>query len=272
VRVPVNDIELHVEERGSGPAVLLVHGFPDTSLLWREQVPELAAAGYRVITLDLRGFGRSDKPHDVDAYLPDKLVGDLEGVLDRLDVPAVHLVGHDWGSVLSWVFAATRPERVTSLACLSTGHPAAYRAAGWRQRQLGWYALLFQFDVAEQWLLQDDARNLREFLSEHPDVDEVLDSLRRPGMITPALGVYRAWTPPESLVEPMRPLPKIPVPVLGVWSTNDRFLTEDQMIGSAAHVSGTFRYERMEDAGHWIPLDCPRRTTDLLIDFFEKGA
>lgn len=272
MRIPVNGVELQVEERGAGPAVLLVHGFPDSSQLWRCQVPELAAAGYRVITVDLRGFGRSSKPAEVEQYAPDKLLGDLEGVLDRLDIERVHLVGHDWGAVVSWTFAATRPARLTSLSCLSAGHPIAYRAAGWQQRQLGWYALLFQFDVAEQWLLQDDARNLREFLSEHPDVDEVLDHLRRPGMVSPALGLFRAWSPPSSLVTPMRPLPKITVPVLGVWSGNDRFLTEAQMTGSAAHVAGPWRYERLEDAGHWIPLDAPQRTTDLLVDFFEKGS
>ena len=93
MRIEVDGVRLEVATEGTGPAVLLLHGFPDTHQLWRHQLPALQAAGFRTIAPDLRGFGASDKPgsYDLGAH-----VGDLLGVLDRLEVPAAHVVGHDW--------------------------------------------------------------------------------------------------------------------------------------------------------------------------------
>ena len=249
MNVTVNGVRLNVEERGAGPAVLLLHGFPDAGDLWRHQVPALVEAGYRVITMDLRGFGDSDRPTEVREYRPEVVVRDITGVLDHFGVDRVHLVGHDWGGVIAWTSAVTNPDRLASLTCLSTGHPAAYRDAGWAQREKGWYTLLFQFDIAGTWLLRDDARNLREALTEHPDAEAAIARLRRPGAVDAALGLYRAWAPPESLVAEPHPYPRIPVPVMGVWSSRDRFLTEEQMTGSAAYVSGPWRYERIAGRG-----------------------
>src|SRR6516162_7075809 len=100
MEVARGDVTLHVRETGRGEPVLLVHGWPDTGELWRHQVPALAGAGYRVIVPDLRGFGRSSKPTDVLAYRPSVLVGDIVAILDTLDVPSAHIVGHDWGAFI----------------------------------------------------------------------------------------------------------------------------------------------------------------------------
>ncbi|MGW5362646.1 alpha/beta fold hydrolase [Actinopolymorpha pittospori] len=267
MNLTVNGVSLRVEESGAGPTVLLLHGFPDSSDLWRHQVPALVGAGYRVLTMDLRGFGESERPAEVAEYRPEAVIGDITGVLDHFGVDRVHLVGHDWGGVIAWTVATTNPDRLASLTCLSTGHPAAYRDAGWAQREKGWYTLLFQFEIAGAWLLRDDARNLREALTEHPDAEAAVERLRRPGAVDASLGLYRAWAPPESLLARPHPYPSIPVPVMGVWSTRDRFLTEEQMTGSAAYVSGPWRYERVEDVGHWLPLEAPAKITELLLDF-----
>lgn len=268
--IRVNDIDLRVEDTGAGPAVLLLHGFPDTSEVWRNQVPVLRDAGYRVITMDLRGFGASDRPTDPESYQAATITKDITGVLDGLGTDRVHLVGHDWGSVISWVFAASAQDRVATLTCLSTGHPASYRKAGWEQREKGWYTLLFQFDIAQEWLLKDGAANLREFLSTHPGRESVVEQLSRPGAMESALGLYRAWAPPRSLVSaPVSPRP-VSAPVLGVWGSADRFLGEPQMTGSSAVVEGDWQYERIEGAGHWLPLEVPAVVNRLLLEFFAK--
>jgi pimeloyl-ACP methyl ester carboxylesterase len=268
----VNGLNIYVEAAGDGPPVLLLHGFPDCSELWRHQVPVLAEAGYRVITMDPRGYGSSDKPLRVEEYRPSVLLSDVAGVLDQLDAGPVHLVGHDWGAAVAWMFAAKSPDRLTSLTCLSSGHPAAFGRAGWAQREKSWYVLLFQFDVTEEWLLRDDARNLREILADHPDAQAAVRRLQSPGAATAALGLYRAFAPPSSLLAPPRPPAPIPVPVMGMWGSADRFLTEAQMTGSAAEVSGPWRYERVEGAGHWIPLDAPETASRLLLDFLGSTA
>jgi len=183
------------------------------------------------------------------------VVGDLIARLDRLKIQHSHVVGHDWGGAIGAVLAALAPERVTSLTCLSVGHPAAFAAAGWEQRQKSWYMLLFQFPgVAEQWLSQHDFANLRAW-SGHPEIDDVVARLRSPATLEASLGLYRAILPPESLLAPPADLPPIRVPTMGVWSTGDLAVTEQAMTATEGYVSGGWRYERIKRAGHWMQLD-----------------
>ncbi len=267
MRVEVDGVGLEVSSVGTGPAVLLLHGFPDTHELWRHQVPALHAAGFRTIAPDLRGFGASDKPG---AYGVGAHVGDLVGLLDRLDVPVAHVVGHDWGAAIGWALAALAPDRVRSLAALSVGHPAAFAQGGLAQREKSWYMLLFQFEgVAEQWLSADDFANLREW-SRHPDADAVVARLAEPGALTAALGIYRASLPPSSLVARPPSLPPVTAPTLGVWSSGDRFLIEGPMVASGQYVAGPWTYARVEDAGHWLQLDRPAAVNQLLLDFLTR--
>jgi pimeloyl-ACP methyl ester carboxylesterase len=272
MRIDVNGIGLEVADSGEGPPVLLVHGWPDTHDLWREQVAVLNAAGFRAIAPDLRGFGGSDKPADVEACGIPQHVGDLMGVLDHLGLDRAHVVGHDWGGAIAAVLAALVPDRVASVTLLSVGHPAAFAAAGLPQREKSWYMLLFQFaGVAETWLSDDDFANMRDW-SHHPHMDEVRARLRDPAALTASLAIYRAVLPAEVLVAPPVALPPIPVPTMGIWSSGDMALTEAAMTGTAAHVTGPWRYERIEGVGHWIPLEAPDRLNELLLDFLSRTA
>ncbi|MET1058480.1 MAG: alpha/beta fold hydrolase [Nocardioides sp.] len=267
--VTLDGIRMFVQDEGAGEPVLLLHGWPDTHALWSGQVAALTAAGYRTIAPDLRGFGASDKPDDVSGYGMLQVLGDLLGLLDRLGVRRAHVVGHDWGGAIGCMLAAMAPGRVSSLTCLSVGHPAAIREAGWEQREKSWYMLLFQFPgVAERWLSQDDFANLRSWAG-HPRIDEVVTRLRAPGALTASLGLYRAVLPPESLLTPPGALPPIQVPTMGVWSAGDVALTERAMTGTERYVVGGWRYERIEDAGHWMQLDAPDTVNRLLLDFLD---
>ncbi|TDO46875.1 hypothetical protein EV643_110258 [Kribbella sp. VKM Ac-2527] len=165
------------------------------------------------------------------------------------------------------MFAALSPERVASLTCLSVGHPAAFAAAGWEQREKSWYMLLFQFPgVAEHWLAADDFANLPSW-SRHPDIDSVVAHLRDPAGLTASLALYRAILPPESLIRPPTELPPIHAPTMGLWSTEDFAITEQALTGTAAFVHGPWRYERIDGIGHWPQLDAPNQVNALLLDF-----
>ncbi|WP_030693902.1 alpha/beta fold hydrolase [Streptomyces globisporus] len=276
MHVELSDVTLDVEVSGEGPAVLLVHGFPDTHHLWRHQVAALTAAGFRCVAPTLRGFGASDRPEGgPEAYHPGKHVGDLVELLARLDLDRVHLVGHDWGSGIAQALTQFFPDRVRSLSILSVGHLASIRSAGWEQRQRSWYMLLFQLaGLAEDWLARDDFAGMRDMLGEHPDAEAVIESLRAPGALTAALNIYRAGIPAEvqfGVEAPAVPLPES-VPVMGVWSTGDRFLTERSMSGTEEYVSGGWRYERVEDAGHWLQLDRPEKVNELLLSFLKENS
>ncbi|MGW8763042.1 alpha/beta fold hydrolase [Streptomyces sp. NPDC055815] len=276
MRVELSEVTLDVEVGGEGPAVLLVHGFPDSHRLWRHQVPALHAAGFRTVVPTLRGFGDSDRPEGgPEAYHPGKHVGDMVELLAHLDLDQVHLVGHDWGSGIAQAVTQFFPDRVRSLSILSVGHLGSIRAAGWEQKQRSWYMLLFQLaGVAEDWLARDDYANLREMLGEHPDAEAAIETLRAPGALTAALDIYRAGLPPEvqfGADVPAVPLPES-VPVMGLWSTGDRFLTERSMSGTGEYVAGSWRYERVEDAGHWLQLDQPEKVNELLLSFLKENG
>ncbi|HVC69508.1 MAG TPA: alpha/beta fold hydrolase [Acidimicrobiales bacterium] len=270
MRVEVNGVGIEYEVTGEGRPVVLLHGFPDSGRLWRHQVPALADAGFQVIVPDLRGYGGSDQPKEVEAYSFPFLAGDVLGVLDQLGVERAHVVGHDWGAALAWVMGSLVPDRVDHLAALSVGHPLSFRAVGREQQEKSWYMLLFQFEpVAEQWLSNDDWANFRSW-GDHPDADAVIADLERTGSLTPGLNWYRANVPPEALIGPPLELPAVAAPTMGVWGTGDFALTEAQMTGSSAYVTGPWRYERVDGVAHWMQLEKPDVVNRLLLDFLPR--
>jgi pimeloyl-ACP methyl ester carboxylesterase len=275
--IDLGDITVHVRDTGSGTPVVLLHGWPDTGDLWRHQVPALTASGYRVIAPDLRGFGRSDRPEAVEAYRIRSLVGDVLGVLDAVGAGRAAVVGHDWGASLAWATAMGAPDRVARLVPISVGHPGSNAFAGLRQRQLSWYMLWFIAPgVAERVLPADDWAWYREWAwqgksrDDDPDLRRQLGDLERPGALTAGLNWYRANILPERYVlspADVAGMATVSCPTMAVWSTGDMALGEEQMLVSERFVTGPWRYERIEDAGHWIPTEAPERLSELLLDF-----
>jgi pimeloyl-ACP methyl ester carboxylesterase len=266
-RVPGDGIELAVLDEGEGTPVLLLHGFPDSSYLWRHQVPALLGAGMRVIAPDLRGFGESDKPTAVEDYALRHSLADAVAVLDALGVQRAHVVGHDWGAGLAWVLAGFAPERVERLVVMSVGHPNTHEPTI-EQREKGWYQLLFQFEgVAEELLARDDWKLFRELLRGDGDGERYLADLSRPGTLAAGLNWYRANTHPARELERRRRFPAIAAPTLGVWSSRDNYLLEEPMRRSGEHVTGSWQYERIEGASHWMQLEAPERVNELLLGF-----
>jgi pimeloyl-ACP methyl ester carboxylesterase len=266
-RIAGDGVTLAVLDEGEGTPVLLLHGFPDSSRLWRNQVPALVEAGLRAIAPDLRGFGESDKPAGVESYGIARSVADMVAVLDALGVERAHVVGHDWGAAVAWGLAAFVPDRVDRLVAMSVGHPMAFRERPLEQREKGWYQLLFQFEEAEALLARDDWRLFRVWMRNNGDFDHYIPDLSRPGALTAALNWYRANLAPRRELEPRTPVPPVAAPTLGIWSNGDNYLVEDGMLRSADHVTGPWRYERIEGASHWVMLDAPQQVNELLLEF-----
>ena len=266
--VEANGLRFRVEDRGSGAPVVLLHGWPDTSRLWRHQIDALTAAGYRAIAPDLRGRGHSDRPSQVSDYALSSTVRDVTGILDALGVQRAHVVGHDWGAVAAWLLASLAPDRVDRLVAISVGFPGAAGRPTLDTLQKAWYRLLFLFEgVAEDLLRQDDWYLLRELLQTYPDLDAALAEFGEPDALTASLNWYRANVPVQRLLGGGRSLPTVAAPTLGIWSSGDLYLTEQGMTRSAERVTGPWRYECVEGAGHWIPLERPERLNSLLLDF-----
>jgi pimeloyl-ACP methyl ester carboxylesterase len=258
-------LEVWVDGPEDGPAVLFLHGWPDSHSLWRHQVAALTEAGFRTIAPDLRGFGESDKPTDVEAYALKNVVVDAVMILGALGVEKASVVAHDWGAAAAWGLAAFVPDKVERLAALSVGHPDAFAAAGYEQRMRSWYMLLFQFEgIAEQYLTEGEGAVM---FATHPDADEVRRAMAEPGALTAGLGWYRANAHPRNLVAERTPFPPVTCPVLGIWSSNDIALTEAQMKLSERFVEGPWRYERLDGPGHWMQVEAPDEVNRLLVDF-----
>jgi pimeloyl-ACP methyl ester carboxylesterase len=272
--VRTGGVELNVATAGHGAPVLLLHGFPDSWQVWRYQIGALAAAGYRVIAPDLRGYGRSSRPAGVEAYRADRLLDDVVAVLADGGVASAAVVGHDWGAGLAWQLAFRRPDLVDRLTVLSVGHYGAGAAAGLTQLRWSWYMLWFQFPgVAEEVFPRDNWRFFREWAwdgpapGDNPECERQIADLARPGALTAALNWYRANLGPDRyVVTDPPPGPRVSCPTMGVWSTRDRFLSEAQMLGSEKYVDGPWRYERV-DADHWLPTSAPNEVNRLLLDF-----
>jgi pimeloyl-ACP methyl ester carboxylesterase len=261
----VNGISFYVEDEGRGRPVLLLHGWPDSVYLWRNQIPFLVKNGFRAIAPDLRGLGRSDRPEDVTTYSLQNAVDDAVGILDAFGIEVADIVGHDWGAAVAWFIAMAHPDRVRKLVVLSVPHPLAPRTL--RQREMAWYQLFFQFEgIAEAWLQHDDWALFRELTRGDGDVDRYISDLSRPGALTASLNWYRANLAPR-MPGPPPNLRPVEAPTLGIWSTNDYYLDGERMKMSGHFVKGPWRYEQIEGASHWIPLDAPDRLNQLLIEW-----
>lgn len=264
-QVAVERAKLTVWTAGRGPAVLLVHGFPDDHSVWRHQVPALVQAGYRVVVPDMRGCGESSMPPRVSDYRLAFQIEDLQTVITALGLDEVHLVGHDLGAVIGWHVAMEHPELVRSYTALSVGHPRAYATDGVKQKLMGWYAAVFQLrGVGEALMSGRDWALGRRLLGNHPEVEHWARRFKVPGRLTAAINFYRANIGPLML---RRDYPPVTVPVMGIWSDGDRYLTETQMTRSAGMVQGSWRYQRVAGASHWLQLDRPNEVNALLLDF-----
>ncbi|HUG14525.1 MAG TPA: alpha/beta hydrolase [Thermomicrobiales bacterium] len=269
--IMANGLRFHVTDRGNGTPGMLLHGFPDTANLWESQIEALVAAGYRAIAPDMRGRGRSERPPEVSDFALPHCVADVAGIMDALDIERAHVIGHDWGAAVAWLFAMLRPERVERLIAVSVGCPGAVTKPTLEGLQKGWYRLLIQFeDTAEELFQRDDWCLLRELLQWSPRADEYIATLSEPGALTAAFNWYRANLPPERLLGPGRPLPAVTAPTMGVFGAHDAYLTEQAMRMSERKVEGEWRYEHFNDAGHWLTLEEPERFNALMLDFLGR--
>lgn len=263
--VNVNGIDLYVVVDGVGPTLLLLHGFPDTHHLWRNVTPHLVAAGFRVVAFDQRGYGQSNAPADVSAYSIDKIASDAIGVISALGITEkVKLVGHDWGAFIGWYLCLAYPEQFDSFVAISVGHPLAYRNAGPAQWLKGWYVIMFQIPGLAEWLFSaNNYAALKRISKSSDDETQRINAFSRKCRLTAALNWYRAnfKTLLGSQFGACR------VPTLGIYSTHDVALTEKQMVDSEKYMNADWKYVRIEDSTHWIPLDQPEQLSREIIEW-----
>src|SRR6266567_2078479 len=246
----IGDQRLHYVEAGEGPLIVLLHGFPEFWYGWRQQIQPLAAAGFRVVAPDMRGYNLSSKPDGVAAY--------------------------DWGGSVAWATAMNHPEVVDRLAILNAAHPRKLSQGLHHPGQLrkSWYFFFLDLpDLHEAVVHADHWHFFRHFLRDaHPaytseEIERYVEAWSQPGAATGMINYYRSSvrTSPKRAEAALRP---ISAPTLVIWGQRDRYLGPELAEPDHDDVPNLDRVERLPDASHWVHHDEHERVTQLLTDFF----
>ena len=276
-------VELDVAMAGepTNPAIILLHGFPESHRTWRHQIDALAADHF-VLAPDQRGFARSSKPEGVENYTPDKPVADCLALADRFDIGRFTLVGHDWGGAIAWMAALQHPDRVARLIIVNAPHPFVFQKSLFDdadQRAASQYMTAFRNPEFEKYV---EGIGLSEFFDgsfmRHTDFDKVrdeklvyLEQWGQPGAMTAMLNWYRAsavvvpaiGAAPERPAFLDGPFPPLQVPTLVIWGMEDKALLPVQLDGLEALVPD-LTIERLDGVGHFAPWEAPERVTGAM--------
>jgi len=274
--VGVGDLSFTVDEAGprDGPKVLMLHGFPQSRWAWRRQLPALAAAGFHAIAPDQRGYSPGARPVGTQAYALSNLVADALGIMDALGAARFDLVGHDWGGQVAWTVAMRAPQRLRSLAVLSRPHPAAF-AAAWKAdpEQAGrsrHHSTLLEAGAADR-IRENDMAGLRATFARQgvgtEDADAYCAALSPAGALEAAIEWYRAAAGALRAAD----APKVDVRTLYVWGDADATVGRAAAEGTAAQVSGEYRFEAVAGAGHFLTDQVPDVVSRLLLEHL-RGA
>lgn len=277
-RVAANGAQFHLVELGDGPLVVLLHGYPEFWWAWRHQLPALAAMGWRVVAMDLRGYGGSDKTPT--GYDPGTLVADVTGVIRSIGERQAVLVGHGWGAYVAWAAAALRPAHVRATAAISMPHPLLLRKHLLRGgfRRSGSLLSNQVPIVPERRLVRDDGSYVESLLrrwagpeSEFPD-DEAAQRYRAAMRLWPAPHCaleFQRWVVRSLFRADGRRFAKrmqdpISMPVLQIHGTADRYIAPALAASSRAQVSGDYLWVELPDVGHFPHEEAPDEVTDAL--------
>lgn len=273
--VDVGDVNLHVVLAGpaDGEPVVLLHGFPEFWYAWRLPMARLAAAGFRVIAPDQRGYNLSDKPDGIEAYKVEILADDIAALIGALGYQRVNLVGHDWGGGVAWQTVIRHPDRVRRFAVIDTPHPQAGDGFESKEERISWYRTFMQLP----WLPEISARlgnyrllagNLRKTSAPDTFPEPVMDLFRsawdQPGASTATVNWYRASFryPPTFSGEQ-----RVAVPTLLIVAPHDAFIPGDLTRRSMRFLDDG-RMVELDRGTHWVIQEEPDVISRLLVDFF----
>ncbi|XP_029104846.1 epoxide hydrolase 4 [Scleropages formosus] len=268
-------------ERGK-PLMLFLHGFPEFWYSWRHQLREFKSE-FRVVAVDMRGYGESDQPTFADSYRIDHLVADVKDIVECLGYNRCFLVGHDWGGFIAWLFAVHYPEMVTKLIVLNCPHPsvfADYTPRHPSQLLKSSYMFLFQLPRLPELLFSiHDFKALKTLFTSSrtgigrkgsgltkEDLEAYLYYYSQPGALTGPLNYYRnIFSAP-----PLRQQ-DVKCPVLLLWGERDAFLEQEMAELCRLYIKGHFRLNIISGASHWLQQDQPDIVNTLMWTFLKEG-
>jgi pimeloyl-ACP methyl ester carboxylesterase len=285
----VNGVKLHYVTEGQGKLLLFAHGFPEFWYGWKKQLDEFGR-DHQAVAPDLRGYNLSSKPADVDQYAVPLMVEDIRALAAHIGAKKFTLVGHDWGGVVAWAFAAAHPEMLEQLVIINAPHPAVFARElreNPAQQQASQYMLVFRSPQTEAFLSANNCAALVEnILGEglkkgyfnEEDKKAYVEAWSQPGALTGGLNYYRAAHigPPtgeagefaaQAGLDPAAF--RIKVPTLVIWGEKDAYLLAGNLEGLDKFVPN-LRVERIPEAGHWVVHEQPERVNRFIREFLAR--
>jgi epoxide hydrolase 4 len=272
-----NGIRMHYVMQGTGPLVLLLHGFPEFWYSWRYQIPHLARQGYRVVAPDLRGYNETEKPKS--GYAIPTLLLDIAGLIRGLGEETAVVVGHDWGGVLAWQFAIDYPHMTRQLIVMNAPHPGAMLRELRNPAQLrkSWYIFAFQLPwLPEYLLLRNHASAIGRLLREAAfqkaafptaETTKYQQAMSRPGAMKAALNYYRQFFRRGPGVYRSRSL-LVSMPTLLIWGEQDVALSLALTTGLEEWIPD-LDIKRIPDSGHWVQQEKAEMVNQYLLEFLQ---
>ena len=279
------DFETIIEGPGDGPVIVLLHGFPELNISWRHQIPELAAAGYRVVAPNQRGYSGSVRDG---SYATADLAADVVAMLDAVGSEHAVVVGHDWGGGVAWTVAQLYPERVTALVAMNCPPPrvlAAHLVRSASQLRKSWYMFFFQVPVLPERFVSRSMPGMlrggsyvrevwdREALTPYGEAFATESDARGP------INWYRAafrGALRGALRRSPRGLEPITVPVLIIWGVHDAFLGQELVSPEALRGTLAFPNEAtvvpIESSGHFVQNEAPEQVNETLLRWLAAHA
>jgi pimeloyl-ACP methyl ester carboxylesterase len=258
-----NGVKIHYASLGSGPLVVMIHGFPDFWYTWRDQMIGLADK-YQVVAIDQRGYNLSDKPEGVENYDMRLLVGDVVAVIKSLGKNKAIIVGHDWGGVVAWQFAMNIPQMTDKLIILNLPHPRGIARElakpDSQQAKNAAYARMFQQEGAEQKLT---AEALAGWVKDPEAKKEYIEAFHR-SSFTAMLNYYKRNYPREPYKEDTSPVVKVQAPVLMFHGLADTALLPGALDGTWNWVEKDLTLVTVPGAGHFVQQDASQLVTRMM--------
>lgn len=277
------DLRFSALGMGEGALVLCLHGFPDNLHSFRYQLPALAEAGYRAISLSLRGYEPSSIPANGD-YSVESIASDVIAVMDQLACNKAHLIGHDWGAAVAYAAAAAAPERFESLITMAVPHPGRFAREGLRipkQLKNSWYMGFFNIPWLSDWVVaKHDFAFIRKlwrdwspgWTPDAPALDAVIDGLSQPGVLSATLGYYRAALSLQALTMSAEDAHyPVPVPTLALTGERDGCIDSEvfERLMKPQDFPRGLAVERVFKAGHFLHQEQPQRVNALILRWLE---
>ncbi len=282
VTVPTTGLQMELAEAGSGPLMVMLHGFPEMMESWRHQINYFSEKGYKTVAPNMRGYGASGRPRK--GYDVDTLADDVAGLFDHYGADKAILVAHDWGGVVAWHFAYRYPGRLEALIILNAPHPVRFDRqlrGNISQLRKSYYVFMFQIPFLPEWFLgRRRARMVGEIIRKtavrkdafsDEDIEKYSLNMSTPGALRAGIEYYRRALRDAPKLRKFYKGKKISAPTLVIWAQQDAFLGPELANSLESFFDAPLEISPIHNCGHWVQNEAPEEVNAAIDKFLSDN-